>query len=455
MSAADPVGIEAVKEREARLLGAGHELARGGAADETEVVLAEGRSFLTRFSRNRIHQNVGTEEAWAVVRAVVGKRIGAATASSLRPESLAGARDEAIAIARASDPAEDWPGLPAPRPVRPVEAYDAATAESAADARADLAAAIIAAARAKDGEAAGAVEVEETSYAVASSAGVASASSHTRAQVHTVVTCGDGSGYAEGPSTQLSAIDARAIGRRAAAKAARSRAPRAIEPGRYDVVLEPPAVGEWLEYLSYIAFSGKSYDEGRSPFSGRLGDRITGEQVTIWDNARDRRTIPQAFDFEGMPKSRLLLIDRGTAKAVATGHYRARRLGRRRSTASALAASVSFECLPTHLFMKGGDSTAARLVAGMERGLLITRFHYTNILDPMKTVLTGMTRDGTFLVEGGKVVGPVRNLRYTENVLEALARIDGLTRRLTLVKGPCVVPAVRIRGVQFTGTTEF
>jgi PmbA protein len=443
------------KEREARLLEIGTGLAKAGGADEIEVLFIEGRSYLTRFSRNHIHQNVGTEEISAIIRVVIGKRLGVATASSLAPEALAGARQEAVAIARASDPVEDWPGLPPLRPVEPLDAYDAATAEASAELRAQMAGTIILTARGKHGEAAGAVEVEEGTLAVASSAGVAVAGSHTRAEVHTVVTHGDGSGYAEGLSSRVGDIDARAIGRRAARKAAESRGPRAVEPGRYDVILEPSATGEWLEFLSYIAFSGKHFDEGRSPFSGRLGQRVTGEAVTIWDAARDVRGIPQAFDYEGMPTERLTLIQRGVAKAVGTNYYRARRLGKRRSTGHGLPASTSYECLPLHLLMKGGESSIDRLVRETKRGLLITRFHYTNILDPMKTVLTGMTRDGTFLVENGEVVGPVKNLRYTENVLEAFGRIDGASRRLTLVKGPCIVPALRIREVQFTGTTEF
>jgi PmbA protein len=443
------------KEREARLLEIAAGLVKAGGADEIEVLFIEGRSYLTRFSRNHIHQNVGAEEISAVIRVVVGNRLGVATASSLAPEALAAARQEAVAIARACDPVENWPGLPPPRPIKPLDAYDAATAEASAELRAQMAGAIILAARGKRGEAAGAVEIEEGTLAVASSTGVAVARSSTRAEVHTVVTCGDGSGYAEGLSPRIGDIDARAIGRRAARKAADSRNPRAIEPSRYDVILEPSAVGEWMEFLSYIAFSGKNFGEGRSPFSGRLGQRVTGEAVTIWDGARDPRIIQHAFDYEGMPADRLTLIQRGVAKAVGTNYYRARRLGKRRSSGHALPASTSYECLPLHLFMKGGDSSLERMIRETQRGLLITRFHYTNILDPMKTVLTGMTRDGTFLVENGEVVGPVKNLRYTENVLEALGRIDGLSRRLTLVKGPCVVPAVKIREVQFTGTTEF
>jgi PmbA protein len=443
-------------DREARLLEIGREAVRSSTADETEIILAEGRDLLTRFSGNRIHQNVGAEEVWASIRVVTGKRVGVATAGSLRPDALAAACQEALAIAKAADKVDDWPGLPPPRPVEKVDAYDPQTADMAAETRADLAGAVIAAAKVKKAEAAGAVEIEESSLAVASSAGVEVAASYTKAQVHTVMTCEDGSGYAEGLSTRAGDLDARAIGRRAASKAAGSHKPRAVDPGRYDVILEPAAVAEWLEYLSYIGFSGKNYEEGRSPLSGKLGQRITGEAVTIWDNALDPRTITMPFDYEGMPKHRLMLISRGVAKNVATGYYRARRLKKRKSTGSGLPSSVSYECLPLHLFMKGGESSASRLIKETQRGLLVTRFHYTNILDPLKSILTGMTRDGTFLVENGEVVGPVRNLRYTENVLEALGRIDGASRQLTLCRGgPCVVPTLRIRGVQFTGTTEF
>ena len=442
-------------DREKRLLEIGSKVVKTSRADETEVLLSEGREFLTRFSRNRIHQNVGTEEVWAVVRLVKGKRVGVASASSLGTEALEAAVASALAIAEASEPDSHWPGLPKPRPVKAVAVYDAETAEASADARADFAAAIIAAARKKRAEAAGIVETAESSLAIVSSAGVAVASSSTHAEANTVVTCGDGSGYAEGLATRLAALSGRRIGQRAALEASISRNPRPLDAGRYDAVLEPAAVGEWLQFLAYMALSGKDFQEGSSPFSGRLGEKVTGEQVTIWDNALDRRTIPQGFDYEGMPKKRLLLIDRGVAKAVGTNYYRARRLKKRVSTGSALPASSSAECLPLHLFLKGGTSSARRLVGEMKRGLLITRFHYTNVLDPMKTVLTGMTRDGTFLVENGRVVHPVRNLRYTENVLEALGRIDGMSRKLTLVPGPCLVPAVRIKGVQFTGTTEF
>jgi len=446
---------EAVAARQERLLALGHRVVEASEADETEVVLTEGRVFLTRFARNRIHQNVGTAEASAVVRVVVDKRVGVAVTESLDPEALASARTSALEAAEASEPDPSWPGLPPPRPVRPVEAYDPATAGVGPDERAEFVTAVVAAARQRGGEAAGYIQTLEGARAVVSSRGVAVAESATQAEAVALVTCEDGSGWAEAAAMRFSDLDAGRLGRRAALVAEKSRRPRPIEPGVYDVVLEPSAVAEWIQYLAYVALSGKDFEEGRSPLAGRLGRPVTGTQVSIWDNPRDRRTLRQAFDFEGQPTRRLSLIRRGVAEGVGTNYYRARRLGRRVSTGHALPANSSMECLPTHLFMKGGRAGARELVAGLERGLLITRFHYTNVLDPMTVRLTGMTRDGTFLVERGRIVHPVRNLRYTEDVLEALGRIDGLARRLVLVPGPCVVPAVRIRGVHFTGTTEF
>ncbi len=442
-------------EREQRLLGFGRAIVEACPADETEILLADGREFLTRFAGNRIHQNVGTEEATAVVRVVVDRRVGVATADSLEHDALKAAHDAALAIAEASEPDPDWPGLPPPRTVKPAKAYHPATALATAGTRAKFAADVIAAAHEKDGEAAGIVQTGEGSLAVVNSRGVGVVASYTRAEANALVTSGDGSGWADGVAMRLSDLDARRIGKRAALTAEKSRNPQPLDPGAYDVVLEPSAAAEWVQYLAYVAFSGKDIDEGQSPLAGRLGETVTGKQVTLWDNARDRRTLPQPFDYEGQPARRLSLIKAGVAEGVATNHYRARRLGKRVSTGHALPASSPYECMPMHLFMKGGNATAKQLVGEMERGLLVTRFHYTNVLNPMQTVLTGMTRDGTFWVENGRIAHAVRNLRYTENILAALGRIDGMTKRLTRVPGPCVVPTVRVRGVQFSGATEF
>ncbi len=443
-------------DREARLLEIGREVVRASPADETEIVLSEGRDLLTRFSTNHIHQNVGTEEVWAAIRVVLGKRVGVATAGSLRPEALTGARDEAMAIAKASDRVDDWPGLPPARPVKKVDGYDPATAETTAEARADLAGEIIAAAKARKAEAAGAVEVEESSLAAASSAGVAVASSYTKAQTHTVMTCEDGSGYAEGLSTRVSDLSGRVIGRRAAAKAADSRKPRAAEAGRYDVVLEPAAVAEWLEYLSYIAFSGKNYEEGRSPLSGKLGQCVTGEAVTIWDNALDPRTVPMAFDFEGMPKERLTLISRGVAKAVATGHYRARRLRKRRSTGSALPFFDELRvpaAAPLHEGRHIERRAAGQGHQARPPGHAVPLHEHPR---PPENDPDGDDAGWDVPDRGRRGRRPGAEPAVYRERAGGPGPDRRRSRRLTLVRGgPCVVPTMRVRGVQFTGTTEF
>ena len=353
------------RRREARLLEIAERLVRTSPAEETEVLLLESHTGLTRFSAGRIHQNVGSEEAWAVVRVAAGKRVGVATASSLRPAAMEEARSAALAIARASDPIEDWPGLPDPRPVEPVNGWDEATARADPEERASAAQVIIERARMKDGLAAGAVETEDETLAIVNSRGVAEAESATRASIHTVVSAGDGSGYAEGLSRRLEDLDADKIGRTAVHKAARSRSPRPIEPGRYDVLLQPPAMAEWLEYLAWTAFSGKAFQEGRSALAGRLGERVTGQRVTISDSARDRRTLMRAFDYEGMPARRLTLIEAGVARQVPTGRLVAHRLGREVSTGHALPATSGGECLPMHLVMRGGYRAPKRLLEEM------------------------------------------------------------------------------------------
>jgi len=222
-------------------------------------------------------------------------------------------------------------------------------------------------------------------------------------------------------------------------------------------VLEPAAVGRMLQPPAYMGFGAKAYQEGRSFLSGRLGQKVTGGNITLTDNARDRRLHGMPFDFEGVPRKRVRLIDHGVAAGVVYDSYLAgREKGRRQSTGHALPpAETAFRALPGHLVMDGESESLRRLVAGTRNGLLVTRFHYVNVAEPVRTVLTGMTRDGTFRIENGKVTRPVRNLRFTESVLGAFARAEGLTRMRRVVEGGVLCPAVKVNRFRFTGTTDF
>jgi len=191
--------------------------------------------------------------------------------------------------------------------------------------------------------------------------------------------------------------------------------------------------------------------------NGRLGEQIVGENVTLWDDGLDPAGVPMPFDFEGVPKRRVTFFDRGIARDVVYDSFTAGREGKQ-STGHALPAPNSYGPMPLHLFLGAGDSDQAGLLAGIDRGLWVTRFHYVNVVQPTKAILTGMTRDGTFLIENGQITRPVHNLRFTQSVLDALSDIQAIGREPMMLQdevGGTHVPALRIGRFSFTSATQF
>jgi len=219
------------------------------------------------------------------------------------------------------------------------------------------------------------------------------------------------------------------------------------------VILEPPAVTDMLFHLGAFTFNGLAWIEGRSALSDRLGERVCGENITLVDDALDSRGIRRAFDFEGVPRQRVELIGNGIATGIVHDVRTAARAGAR-STGHAGPPSSAWGPVPSNLFLTPGESSVDEMIAATQRGLLVTRFHYTNMLDPSSAVLTGMTRDGTFLIEGGEIVGGIRNLRFTENLLEALSRVEMIGRDGWL-DDYAWAPPLLIRDFRFSGATEF
>jgi predicted Zn-dependent protease len=263
-----------------------------------------------------------------------------------------------------------------------------------------------------------------------------------------------GSGYAEMAAVDVEGIDPAAVGRDAAAKARSTTNPVSIDPGDWPVVLEEYAVVDLLSMLAYMGFSALAVQEERS-FS-EPGRRVGSDLVTIVDDAADAATMPMAFDYEGVAKQRVPLIERGVCRDVVYDAQTAARAGRT-STGHGLPAPNPYGPFPLNMAMSAGSTPRDELIGGLERGLLVTRFHYTNPVHPKLAIVTGMTRDGTFLVEGGKVVGPVRNLRFTMSYLAALAGTVAVGRDRRTLRGDfggVLVPAVRIDGWTFTGATE-
>jgi predicted Zn-dependent protease len=295
---------------------------------------------------------------------------------------------------------------------------------------------------------------------VANTEGVRAWIPWTQASLTTVVTGGEGgSGFAERFAPTTKQIDPEAIGRTAAAKAEASQRPSAIDPGSYAVVLEPSATATLVGFLAWTGFGGREYIEGRSCLSGRAGELVADSKISIWDDGASTETLGTPFDFEGVPRVRTDLIRDGVFIDAVYDRRTAAQAGREEgSTGHALPAPNPEGPFPLNLFLAAGDATVQEMIEATQRGLLVTRFHYTNIVNPMESSITGMTRDGTFLIENGEITGPVRNLRFTQSILAALSAVTlvGIETELAseFFFSASRVPALRIEEFSFSGASD-
>ena len=428
-------------------------------ATEAEVLVMAGDSALTRFANSEIHQNVVERSLTVNLRYIVGKRIAVVSTGKVDTEGLRSLVNRAAAIARSCEELDDWAGLPAPSAAtarRAANAWSDGTAEATPELRAEGVRAVIAAADAKGVSAFGSFSTESEAVAVANSVGVRSAERRTSSQLLTVHMSPDGgTGYAESVSMDATTIDAAAVGREAAEKARASDRPVSIEAGEYPVVLEEYAVVDISDMVGFLGFSALAVQEGRSFVEP--GRRIGSDLVSIDDDGADPNGLPMSFDYEGVAKQRVSMVDAGICRDVVYDSQTAARAGTV-STGHGLPAPNPWGPFPLNAVMAAGVTPRDEMLRGLDRGLLVTRFHYTNVVHPKLAIITGMTRDGTFLVERGEIVGPVRNLRFTQSYLDALAGVSAVSASRKTVKGflgAAVVPALRIDAWTFTGVTEF
>jgi len=425
-------------------------------AEHVEVVVSAAETHLTRFANSRIHQNVSEQNVQIRVRAVTGRRVGVATVNDASSGALAKVAATALRIARLQPENPDFRSLPAPRPIANINAFVSRTADCSPELRGRSVSTVCQLAKEDDLVASGAFTTAASELCVANSLGVLAYAPSTFADLATVIMSEDSSGYASATSPDVGQIDPEELARQAIGKALRSRNPTALEPGAYAVILEEDAVAEMLSYLAYLGLGALAVQEGRSFMAGKLGQRITGSNISLWDDGLDPTGLPITFDFEGTPKQRVDLIVDGVANAVVYDSYTAGRENRA-STGHALPAPNAFGPFPGNLFMKPGTYQKGKMLQGIDRGLWVTRFHYVNPVHPLKAVLTGMTRDGTFLIEHGEVTRPVQNLRFTQGVLEALSRVEAIGSRTKLCGsyfGGSRVPALRIGEFTFTSATR-
>jgi predicted Zn-dependent protease len=423
--------------------------------DQTEVIVRGQDSYLTRIAENRIHQNVAERNAGVTVKVILGKKIGTAATNSLSDEAIRQVVDKATTIARLQKDNPDFVSLPQPQPVTEFDGCVPATAAATPLERAEQAGALIGVAKQYGQRAAGAIATAVRTTAIGNSLGVRVYHQSSSSSLSTVFMSDTSAGYAAQRSRDFAAIDALAAGETAARKCRDSIVSEAVPAGEYEVILEPAAVADLLMYLVQFGFSGQAMQEGRSFMTGKLGTPVVGSNITIWDDGLDPKGLPTPFDAEGCPKRKLMLIEDGVARNVCYDTYSGNKYGVP-STGHGIG-ETGFGGLPTNIFLKPGDASMADMIGATKRGILVTRFHYTNGIHPIKTLITGMTRDGTFLIEDGRITKAVKNLRFTESVVGALSNVDLVGRDVQLVGsyfGGLVAPALKIARFTFTGTTE-
>lgn len=437
-----------------------------GVSADVRVAL---RTWTTiRFANGRIHQPHFERSTHVSFRVAEDRRLGTATTVDATAGGLASVRDAARALARVAPVERNFLGFPkeagAPRATVP---FSRATASLSPERATEIARRVLASAEesAPGSRVAGVVIVGSERLRVANSTGLDRSDALSDAQASVLVDRPDRdppvSGWSEGGHWDHRQLDPEGLGREAADRVARA-SPRPVAPGSYRVVLRGPAMAEALGFLGDLGFGGFGEVEGWSCLKRSRGHRIAPEHVHLVDDPRSPATIPFAIDNEGTWTHRVPLVDHGVARDAVTDLVTAGRLGRR-LTGHALPPEAPFGAYgpePTRLILRSGDATEDELVRATGRGLLVTRFHYVRIVDPGRGIITGMTRDGTYRIDRGEIVGPVRNLRFTESVLTLLKGITHLGRasrtypseRATVA---ATTPAAAVRSFRFTSSTLF
>ena len=437
-------------------------------ADETRVVVRSTSTGQSRFAGGEITTSGSATDLTVTVVSTVGKRRASASTNVTDDASLQRTVDLSQRLARLSpeDP-ELMPELGAQQ-YATIPAYDPATAALGADGRADAVAKLVSAARGADPKqdlfVAGYLEANALQgLAVATSKGLFAFHQGTDVGLSCTVRTpdGTGSGWASGGAREWAQLDAAMLGRRAAEKAVASRNPQAVEPGRYTVILEPQAVGDLVPLL-LGAFNARQAEEGRSPFSKRgegvaagstmLGEKIADERVTLFSDPADPDLRGQPFDSEGLPTPRRVWIEKGMLKTLAYSRYWAQKRGLPESVAGGGGGGFG-EGGGAGLKMLGGTQSLDELIAGTERGILVTHNFYIRGLDPRSASYTGLTRDGTFLIERGKITRSVKNFRWNESPLLMLNRIEAIGRAERTGAGQ-VMPSLKVRDFNFASISE-
>jgi predicted Zn-dependent protease len=420
-------------------------------ADQTELLWLEEDFNYTGFAQNTILNNISRYDHVLMARTIQGKKIGVAITNSIGDAELRKVIKESVEIAQNQQEDPDFVSLPQSPLAPEVKGFYEKTCEFSPSERIKMVGRIIRDCEKEKMNSFGALETETESVAVVNSLGTEQFFKGTQAHLTLTTSLNGASGWAQGFDRDMNKIDAENIAKTAIEKAIASQNPIELPPKEYTVILEEAAVASLLLFLGFLGFGGKTFSEGRSFMSQKIGERITGENITIVEDPLNSVMIGIPFDYEGVPKKRVTLIEKGVARGVVYNSYYANKFGTQ-STGHALKPNTPFGPYPKNMVMASGDSNLEEMISSTEYGIFITRLWYINYLNPMKTMVTGTTRDGTFLIEEGKVTKAVKNMRIGQSILEAFSNVELMTktRRVCPQFGVVMlVPAMKINKFNF------
>jgi predicted Zn-dependent protease len=412
-------------------------------ADDCEVSLNGFTQAATRFANNAITQNLERTNRSLTVSVAFGQRAGQASVNDFSPESLKAAVERADAIAQFSEPDPEYMPPPGPSSYAEGPAYFAATAEMSPQGRADAIREAAEHCAGRELNSAGSYTTEVHTVALANDKGMFASRRSTSARFIVTVMSPDSSGWAESAHEDAGKVAPLDATRRAADKAVAARNPISIEAKPYPVLLEPNAAAEMTAYLTF-SMDAKAAHEGRSAFSGKEGDTLFDPSITLRSDPADPSAPVSPFFGDGTPVPPVTWIDQGRLENLAYSRYWAEHTGH------------AFTGGPTNLLMTGGDETQESLMSRIDRGILVTRFWYIRFVDPMKLLLTGMTRDGLFLIEDGQVTRGIKNMRFNESPIRMLHNVSALGKPARCGEyHPALVPPMVVNDYRFTSGTSF
>jgi predicted Zn-dependent protease len=438
------------------IFAAAQSAARRAGIEDIEVLLTATSDSLTRFANNQIHQNVAERSTVISVRAVVDGRTARASTNRADRRGIEGAVEDAVALARASDPLPDLQPLYGDLDQSTHSRYSEAAARCTPLARATAVAEAIKVVESAGQAAAGIYSTAENVEAILNSRGVFRYYFDTLTQFSITAMAPDSSGWAKASSPVHEEVKPIELAQLAARKASLSRNPREIEPGEYTVILEPAAVLDLVGQI-FGDFSGTAIADQRSFLNDRIGERVFGENISIYDDVSFPLQTGAPFDGEGVLRRPLTLVKAGTPREIAYSRGAAAKADVDPTGHGFPLPNDAGEA-PVNIVIAGGSASLEELIASTARGILVTRFWYIREVEPYEKVMTGMTRDGTFLIEGGQVVAGIRNMRFNQSVVELLRNVEALSPTVRASGEEAfdmAVPAMKAHNFHFTEVTKF